>query len=133
MKNLSLSHGRVANAIYAQFLQNLTEVLEFVSLQFWGKKNLQLIKSTEVVMEAEQFPQGERLLSTRWIMKTFLNLNLKWKKMNSGPDQDSVMGKSGRAHGMCSRKWVGFNVVQSWNEWIQRELEGIPGKRWTVP
>lgn len=54
-------------------------------------------------------------------------------KMNSGPDQDSVMGKSGRAHGMCSRKWVGFNVVQSWNEWIQRELEGIPGKRWTVP
>lgn len=31
-------------------------------------------------MEAEQFPQGERLLSTKNAMKTFLNLNLKWER-----------------------------------------------------
>lgn len=37
-------------------------------------------------------------------------------KMNSSPDQDSVMRKSGRTRGMSSGKGVVFRVVQCWSE-----------------
>lgn len=38
-------------------------------------------------------------------------------KMNSDPDQDSVMGKSVRAHGMCESEWGSMLCRAGMNEY----------------
>lgn len=96
MKNLRLSRGRVANAACPIFLQNPTGVLEFESFPIWDKKNLQLIKSMEIVMEEASFYK----VCNEDILEPITEVG----KMNSGPDQNSVMGKSERVSGMFSRK-----------------------------